>query len=172
MKPLHAAYSIRTRFLLILPFLIIAFSSPAFAQSASGADAAHTAKPVSGPGDRQRKSRSAMTVDWSKRITVNSLTEPSELAALADNAAVTLDVTDFDLGRLPGHVKAALYSAATTFSAPQIKTSGDIDARRATSFSVPQLQTSGHIYVDSAKSFVAPQLQTLEHIHAPNTSTH
>ena len=52
-------------------------------------------------------------------ITVNSLTPPSELAVLAINAAVALDVTSLDLGRLPEHVKAALYTEATTFSAPR-----------------------------------------------------
>src|ERR1039457_5457037 len=70
-----------------------------------------------------------------ERITVNSLTEPSELAVLANDPAVTLDVTDLDLGRLPAHVKAALYTEATTFSAPQLQTSGHIYAGSATSFS-------------------------------------
>ena len=64
-------------------------------------------------------------------ITVNRLTPPSELAVLAINAAVALDVTSLDLGRLPQHVKAALYTEATTFSAPQLQTSGYIDAPEA-----------------------------------------
>jgi hypothetical protein len=80
-----------------------------------------------------------------ERIVVNDLTKASGLAALADNPDVRLDVTKLDLGRLPEHVKAALYTEATTFSAPQLQTSGYIYAPRATSFSVPQLQRSGNI---------------------------
>src|SRR5450755_2100683 len=85
-----------------------------------------------------------------ERITVNDLTEASELAALANNPGLTLDVTDLDLGRLPAHVKAALYTEATTFSAPQLQTSGNIYANNVTSFSAPQLQTSGDIDARSA----------------------
>ena len=96
------------------------------------------------------------------RITVNDLTEPSELAALASNAVLTLDVTNLDLGRLPPHVKAALYTEATTFRAPLLQTSGDINASSATSFRAPLLQTSGGINASSATSFRAPLLQTWE----------
>ena len=87
---------------------------------------------------------------------INDLTEASELAALANNPGLTLDVTDLDLGRLPEHVKAALYTEATTFSAPQLQTSGDIDARSATSFSAPQLQKSGDI--DAPKASTRPTI--------------
>jgi hypothetical protein len=52
-------------------------------------------------------------------ITVNDLTGPSELAALSGNPELTLDVTSVDdLGRLPAHVEATLYTEATSFSAP------------------------------------------------------
>ena len=81
-----------------------------------------------------------------KIIAVNSSTDASELAGLATDPAVTLDVTKLDLGRLPEHVKAALYTEATSFNAPQLQTSGNIFASSATSFSAPQLQTSGYIY--------------------------
>ena len=48
-----------------------------------------------------------------KRIAVDNSTDPSELAGLATDPAVTLDVTKLDLGRLPEHVKAALYRKYT-----------------------------------------------------------
>lgn len=102
-----------------------------------------------------------------KVIAVDNSTEPSELAALANDPLVTLDATKLDLGRLPEHVKAALYTDATTFSAPQLQTSGSIHANSATSFSVPQLQTSGNIYAYRATSFSTPQLQDSGHISAP-----
>jgi|ERR1039458_525715 hypothetical protein len=102
-----------------------------------------------------------------KMIAVDNSTEPSQLAELANNPALKLEVTKLDLVRLPGHVKAALYTAATSFSAPQLQTSGDIYAHSATSFSAPQLQTSGNIYANSATSFSAPQLQTSGYIYAP-----
>src|ERR1035441_3714342 len=105
------------------------------------------------------------------RERINDLTEASELAALANNPSLTLDVTDLDLGRLPAHIKAALYTEATTFSAPQLQTSGNIDASRATSFSAPQLQTSGNIDAGSATSFSAPQLQTSGNIYASRATS-
>jgi hypothetical protein len=58
---------------------------------------------------------------------------------------IPLSCSIFDLGRLPEHVKAALYSEATTFSAPQLQTSGNIAADSATSVSAPQLQASARI---------------------------
>jgi hypothetical protein len=58
-----------------------------------------------------------------KMIAVDNSTEPSQLAELANNPALKLEVTKLDLVRLPGHVKAALYTAATSFSAPQLQTS-------------------------------------------------
>ena len=106
-----------------------------------------------------------------ERITVNELTEASELAAFASNPAAVLDVTRLDLRRLPEHVKAGLYTEATTFSTPQLKTSGKIDAGSATSFSAPQLQKSGYIDAGSATSFSAPQLQKSGHIYAPNATS-
>jgi hypothetical protein len=102
-----------------------------------------------------------------KLIAVDNSTEPPELAALANNPDVTLVVTKLDLRRLPEHVKAKLYTVATTFTAPQLQTSGDIYADSATSFSAPQLQTSGDIYARSATNFSAPQLQTSGDIHVP-----
>ncbi len=87
-----------------------------------------------------------------KIIAVNNSTDASELAGLATDPAVTLDVTKLDLGRLPEHVKAALYTEATSFNAPQLQTSGNIYARAATNFSAPQLQASGNIYADRATS--------------------
>jgi hypothetical protein len=101
-----------------------------------------------------------------ERIAVNDLTGPSELAALANNPAVMLDVTQFDLGRLPEHVKAELFTDATSFNAPQLQTSKNIYAGSATSFNAPQLQTSKDIYASSATSFSARQLQTSGHIYA------
>jgi hypothetical protein len=100
-------------------------------------------------------------------IAVNNWTEPTELALLANNPLVLLDVTNLDLGRLPQHLKAALYTAANTFCAPQLQTSGNIYADNATSFSAPQLQTSGSIYAPRATTFSAPQLQTSGYIYAP-----
>ena len=104
------------------------------------------------------------------RERINDLTEASELAALANNPGLTLDVTDLDLGRLPAHVKAALYTEATTFSAPQLQTSEYIYANNATSFSAPQLKASGDIYVGSATTFSAPRFQTSGDINANNAT--
>jgi hypothetical protein len=105
-----------------------------------------------------------------ERTVVNNLIGASELAALADNPGATLDVTEFDLGRLPERVKAALYTKAATFDAPQLQTSGDINAPSATSFNAPQLQTSGDIIAPRATSFSAPQLQIAGDIIASATS--
>ena len=81
----------------------------------------------------------------SRMFIVNNSTEVSEITAFANDPAVSLDVTSFDLSRLPEHVKASLCTSAMSFSAPQLQTSGNIYAYRATSFSTPQLQDSGHI---------------------------
>jgi hypothetical protein len=108
----------------------------------------------------------------SRELTVvNDLIRASELAALTDNPGVTLDVTNLDLGRLPQHVKAALYSKAATFNAPQLQMSGNIYADKATSFSVPQLRTSGFIDASSATSVDAPQLQTSGNIYASSATS-
>ena len=104
-------------------------------------------------------------------IAVGDLTKASDLADLADNPEVTLDVTELDLLRLPQHVKASLFTQATTFDAPQLQTSGYIDARSAKSFSAPQLQTSGYIDARSAKSFSAPQLQQSGDIYADSAKS-
>ena len=106
-----------------------------------------------------------------KIIAVNNSTDASELAGLATDPAVTLDVTKLDLGRLPEHVKAALYTEATSFNAPQLQTSGNIFASSATSFSAPQLQTSGNIYARAATNFSAPQLQASGNIYADRATS-
>ena len=82
----------------------------------------------------------------SRMFIVNNSTEVSEITAFANDPAVSLDVTSFDLSRLPEHVKASLCTSAMSFSAPQLQTSGDIAATSATSFSAPELRTSGYIH--------------------------
>src|SRR5205807_6591682 len=106
----------------------------------------------------------------SEPIKVDNLTAASELAALVANPAVPLDVTDLDLGLLPEHVNAILYTEATEFIAPQLKTSGDIYATNATTFSASQLQTSGHILASIAIIFSVPKLQTSGNIYASSVT--
>jgi hypothetical protein len=77
-----------------------------------------------------------------------------------------LDVTDGDLRQLR-HVAAHLYSRATRFDAPQLQTSGNIDARAATTFSAPQLQNFGNIDATLAASPTAPRRE-----HKPTSSPH
>ena len=105
------------------------------------------------------------------RFIADNSTEASDLAALANDPGVTLNVTALDLRRLPAHVKASIYTSAKAFNAPQLQISGEIDADRATSFSAPQLQTSGNISADRATSFDAPQLQTSGNIDARNATS-
>src|SRR6202035_784564 len=102
---------------------------------------------------------------------VDNRTDLAELTALANNSALTLDVTEIDLRRLPEHIKAALYTAAKSFSAPQLRESGHIDARSATSFSAPQLRKSGDIDASNAVSFSAPLLQESGDIFAPSAAS-
>ena len=105
------------------------------------------------------------------RMIINDLTMPSELAILAGNPGLTLDVTNLDPLRLPAFVKAALYTEATSFNVPQLQTSGDIDAGSASTFDAPQLQTSGDIDAGSASTFNAPQLKASGNIDAGSAST-
>ena len=104
-------------------------------------------------------------------VKIDNTTPEPLLLQLSASPRLTLDVTDFDLSRLPVRVKCDLVSSATSFSAPQLQTSGYIDARSATSFSAPQLQTSGYIYARSATSFSAPQLQTSGDIYASSATS-
>jgi hypothetical protein len=106
-----------------------------------------------------------------QRFTVDNSTDPLLLETLAEQAYVILDVTKLNLGRLPAHVKAALQTDATIFSAPQLQTSGAIYANSAKSFSAPQLQTSRNIWAPNATSFIAPHLQTTRDIYVPKAST-
>ena len=55
------------------------------------------------------------------------------LHQLAASTRLILDVTAFDLSALPSHIKCHLVSRAASFSAPQLRTSGDStpSARRA-----------------------------------------
>jgi hypothetical protein len=97
----------------------------------------------------------------SRQYIIDNSTEQSRIEALAsDPAQVSLDVSAIDPSRLPANVRAEICTNATTFNAPQLRSSGNICANRATTFSVPQLQTSGAIWADRVKDFSAPHLRS------------
>jgi hypothetical protein len=102
---------------------------------------------------------------------VDNSTDPSRVEALAANPDVLLHVTRLDLGRLPEHVKASLYTEADAFNAPGLRTSGNIYAAGATIFDLSQLQASGDIHAYTASSLNAPELQTSGNILAGNATS-
>jgi hypothetical protein len=63
-----------------------------------------------------------------QRITTVDNSERPRLETLTNDTDANLDVTKLDLARLPAHVKATLFTDATSFNAPQLRTSGAIDA--------------------------------------------
>jgi hypothetical protein len=101
------------------------------------------------------------------RIVIDRLTSAHDVAVLARKLHVTLVVTNFDLKRLPSHVRAALWSEALTFVAPNLRTCEDIDATKATDFSAPLLEVSRNLYLPHATRFDAPRLASCAYIHAP-----
>src|ERR1019366_1807910 len=93
------------------------------------------------------------------RIVVDNSVDQATLQAYAGDPDAVLDVTGLDLGRLPPGSRANLHSEADTFSAPHLRTSGNIDAPRATVFSAPKLRASENINATHADVFEIPRLR-------------
>lgn len=98
------------------------------------------------------------------RIVLDDAVDQFTLLAHAANPDAVLDVTRFDLGRLPPDVKASLHSEANIFKAPHLRTSRDIEAHRAVAFIAPGLRTAGNISAGHAELFEIPQLQAAGNI--------
>jgi hypothetical protein len=100
-------------------------------------------------------------------VVINHLTSGRDVAALASKLHLTLDVTNFDLKRLPTHVRAAIWSEASAFVAPTLRACEDINAANAIDFSAPLLQSARNLYLPQVTRFHAPRLANCAYLHAP-----